>query len=417
MDTGKAEAQSGMSQKQIQVVDRTMSMMAFAFSLVMLLTLVRLSSSLFLPALPLMGRDLQLSDQVLTSLVTVYFCIYALGGLVAGPLSDARGRQGIVFGGSLICLLGTVVCIFAQGAWILLGGRVLQALGGSAIPVTSRAMIRDACDDRQTISVLGWMGVFNSVMPMLAPVLGGLITQHLGWRANFSLLAVLTLAIILYAIRFVPETLSQDRRVVLDLGTTLGLYLKMMISPAFLLVTLPLVLCFILQGAYLAVAPFLFIRQLKVSPVVFGLTGIILVMGLVIGRYVCVALLKVLSASSTFIVGGVLACAGGLSFILVVALNMVSVWGALIPSVLFCIGFGCLMPIGMKAVLTLYQDTGGTVSALHTSLTLGSSALGSALSGAMLSAGYHEMFILCVTTAGCGVLILLSCLCSRRHVT
>jgi len=394
----------------------SLSVASFALALVMLLSVVRLGSSLFLPALPSIGIDLGLTDHELASIMTVYFAGFGICALFTGPLSDAYGRRTVIFGGIAICLLGTLLCGVACGIAAMMTGRILQAVGGSGIPVTTRAMVRDVCDDRQTISVMGWMGIFNSVIPIVAPAAGGFITEQIGWRANFYVLILLTAAIAVSAYRFVPETLGRADRVPFRAWPIIQAYAGMLRSPAFVFVLIPLILCFLLQGAYLSMAPFIFVRTLKMSPAAFGLTGILLVIGLVAGRYVCILLLKFLSESSVFVVSGALCFLSGLVFVLAYVLAGETAFSVLTSTVVFCLGFGCLLPLGLKTILTLFPRQRGAASALHNGLTLGASAVGSAASGLMLVDQFKEIQDLCIATLVCGTLVLISTVYGRRYL-
>lgn len=401
---------------QIRNGEETLPVAVFALSLVMLLSVVRLGSSLFLPALPAMGHGLGLTDTELSSIMTVYFAGFGVFALFTGPLSDAFGRRRVIFIGIAISLAGTLLCGVATGIVVMMAGRVLQAVGGSGIPVTTRAMVRDVCDDRQTISVMGWMGIFNSVVPIVAPVAGGFITEHIGWRANFHLLALVTAVIAIASYRYVPETLEKTSRVPFGVASIVRSYAGMLGTPAFMLVLTPLILCFLLQGVYLAMAPFVFVRVLRMSPSSFGLTGILLMLGLVAGRYVCVFLLKLMPEDRVFVVSGVLAFAAGPVFLAANRLAGETAFSVLASTVVFCLGFGCMLPLGIKSILTMFPRQRGAASALHNSLTLGASAVGSAASGFMLTNPSREIPDLCAATLVCGVLVLISALAARRYL-
>lgn len=390
-------------------------MLQFSLALVALVTIVRLGSSLYLPALTHIQADLHLTDQAAASTMTVYFACFSAFALLAGPVSDARGRRTLVFGGLGLFALGTVLCGVAQGLTLLLAGRALQALGGSAIPVVTRAMVRDHCDDEQLVEVMGWMGVFNSLAPILAPVLGGVITQFAGWRADFQVLLAATVVLTAWSWGKVPETLPPEKRTPLHLGFTLRQFRRMLTSGLFMGVLMPVLFCFALQGAYLALGPFTFLRVLGLSPLEFGFTSLPLVLALVLGRSLCMRLLKRFDGPTSFVISGGVILVSAILAAGVALAHERTLLALYVPTLVFCLGFGSLLPLGLKSVMTAFQDVGGTASALHTSLMLGASAVGSALGGMAL---HHvdEYLVLILATAATGPLVFLSCYLSRKLV-
>jgi DHA1 family bicyclomycin/chloramphenicol resistance-like MFS transporter len=393
------------------------TLVALGSYLILITALVRLGTSLYLPALPRMGIELALSTQQLAHTMTAYFIGFAVASIFLGPVSDHWGRRILIQGGLVVYLLGSLFCAVAQEYGLLLTGRILQAVGGSAIPVATRAMIRDAYDDRQMIGVLGWIGSITALVPVLAPVLGGLMTQGFGWRSNFYVLTIATLLICVFARIQAPETLPHEKRMPLRLTDPLRVYGAMILTPSFMLPLIPIMLCFALQGAYLVSSPFIFIHLLNLSPAVFGTTSLVLVGGLVAGRFVCVAALKRWHAPQAFAAGAALTFLGGLLFLLILLFQWISVFSILAASAVFCLGFGTLLPIGMKAGLSAFPDRVGTASALFGCLTLGATAAGSALLGTLMERSMQDIFVLGICTFAAGSLILLSSLLSRRSIS
>ncbi len=391
--------------------------MALAAYLVLISALVRLGSSLYLPALPRMGIDLSIPAHQLAFTMTAYMAGFAIASILLGPLSDHWGRRVLIQGGLLVFLAGSACCALAQGYGLLLTGRILQAVGGSAVPVASRAMTREAFDDHQLVSVMGWIGTMTGLVPMLAPMLGGLLTQTCGWRANFYLLVAVSLAVVVFARNLAPETLAPDHRQPFQIAGTLRAYGAMIMTPDFMRPLVPVMLCFAAQGAYLVSSPFIFIHLLGLKPAVFGATCLFLVGGLMGGRFLCLRLMKWRGEFAAFITGCGLACVGGLMFIPI----LLAPQGWLAAMILgaatvFCLGFGTLLPIAIKAGLSAFPTRRGASSALYGCLNLGSTAAGSAVVGALLQRTMQDVIMLGLFTAALSVLVLLTGLGCRRAV-
>ena len=380
-------------------------LVALGAYLVSIVAMVRLGTSLYLPALPRIGADLGLSPRQLSSTLSIYLAAFSLFSLFLGPLSDRWGRRVLMRGGIAAFLAGSAFCAFSHGFGMLLSGRLFQALGGAAVQVGTRAIARDAFDDRQMLGVMGWIGAITGMIPVLAPFLGGLITQGFGWRANFFLLVLSTLAVGSVARRYNTETLPAKKRISLGIGATLHSYASMIVAPSFILPMVPLMLCFAAQGAYLVGAPFIFVHVLGLSPAAFGTTSLVPVAALFSGRSLCLAAQKRGSLPAAFSAGAAIAFLGGLLLVAVHRLGWVSPVPILLSCGVFCLGFGILLPIAMKAGLSAFPNRVGTSSALFGCLNLAASAVGSAGVGGALVQGPRDVstlanFTLAVTLAG-----------------
>jgi DHA1 family bicyclomycin/chloramphenicol resistance-like MFS transporter len=102
-----------------------------------------LATNILLPSLPQMAASLQVSTAAVTSSITVFLAVFAIGQLVVGPISDRYGRRWPVLTGFAVFLAGSVWCGLASDLPSLLIGRVIQAAGACSTSVLSRAIARD----------------------------------------------------------------------------------------------------------------------------------------------------------------------------------------------------------------------------------------------------------------------------------
>ncbi len=384
--------------------------LSFILLLFCISSLSRLATSIYLPALPSIGDDLNIEKTMLSLTLSCYFGGFAASTLIVGPLSDAFGRRKIILGGSLVFLAGTLVCSFSQGGISLLLGRILQAMGACSIPVTCRAVVRDYFDDQQVVTIIGWLGVLGAMIPALAPTIGGVITEHLGWRYIFYTLAIITLFIFFVELKTFPETLVPEKRQPLSLPILLKRYAEMLSCKPFLLVILPVIFSFGMQGVYFTCSPFAFIDQLHLTPTQFGLTNICLVASLMVGRIVCPMLVKKLGLRRTYCVSGIMMLGVGCSFIALCFITKPVLYELLIPATFFGLSFGIMVPLGVKEALTLFAHQAGSASALYGCVTLGASGVFSVIAGLVMDQGISAIHAMSVISAACSLLIFITAL-------
>ncbi|WP_112872659.1 multidrug effflux MFS transporter [Paracoccus endophyticus] len=148
-----------------------------------------LSMNVFLPSLPGMARDFGVDYGVMQLSVSAYLAGAAVVQLIAGPISDRYGRRPVMLWALAIFLVSSVGTWAAPTAGWFLVFRMIQAAVATGM-VLSRAVVRDLVAGDAAASRIGYVTMGMSVIPMLAPVLGGLLDEALGWRANFSMLAI-----------------------------------------------------------------------------------------------------------------------------------------------------------------------------------------------------------------------------------
>ena len=159
-------------------------------TLVLLSGLGALSMNVFLPSLPGMARDFGVDYAVMQLSVTVYLAGSALVQMIAGPLSDRYGRRPVMLVGLATFLVATAGTLLAPSAGWFLAFRTLQAAVGTGM-VLSRAIVRDMVEGDAAASRIGYVTMGMSVIPMMAPILGGLLDEAFGWRLSAEDLAAI----------------------------------------------------------------------------------------------------------------------------------------------------------------------------------------------------------------------------------
>lgn len=173
---------------------------------------------MYLPAMPQIGAALGTSIPAMQTTITAYFIAFGLAQLVYGPWADQAGRKPPLYAGLAIFLAGSVLCTFAPSIDWLIAGRFVQGLGGAALMVVPRAIIRDMYTGHAATRLMAAVMLVISVSPMLAPLAGAGLMQVTGWRGIFATLLVAGVASLLMLALAQPETLSPEQRQRLDLA-------------------------------------------------------------------------------------------------------------------------------------------------------------------------------------------------------
>ncbi|WP_102223717.1 multidrug effflux MFS transporter [Acidimangrovimonas sediminis] len=229
------------------------------------------SIDLYLPAMPLIGHALGAGVAETQMTVTAYFIAFGVAQLVYGPWSDSVGRKAPLYLGLAVFLAGSAACAMAPDIGALVIGRFVQGLGGAAVMVIPRAIIRDMHTGPAATRLMATVMLVISVSPMLAPLAGSGLMALFGWREIFwALVAVgiVSLAITGFAL---PETLSHAERRPVDLGALTRGTARLLMDRTFMGLTLLGGFGMASFFVFLASASFVYTESFGLSPTGFSL--------------------------------------------------------------------------------------------------------------------------------------------------
>lgn len=181
-------------------------------ALVLLSGVGPLATDTYLAALPAVAVDLGAPTAATQLTITAFVVGLGLGQLVAGPVSDGRGRRGLVVWGSVAFGAASVACALAPTAAVLVAARLVQgAVAGSGVAV-ARAVVSDTSEEQAAARTFGTLAAITLLAPVIAPALGGAVLAVAPWRALFWLMAALGAVLVVAAVLGVPETLPPSQR-------------------------------------------------------------------------------------------------------------------------------------------------------------------------------------------------------------
>lgn len=240
-------------------------------------SLVLLSSDLYVPLMPAMARALETSNAMVQLTLSAQFLGNSLFAMIAGPVSDYMGRRFVVVSSLIAFLCCSMGCALATDIHVLIGFRFLQGCAASGITVTSFALVKDVFPPHRSIAMLGRLTMISVISPAAGPILGGHIAAGLGWRAVFYTIVLFAFFVTALHLLWLPETnpkarALRGRRQLRHFSPrkVLRNYQKIYTNMTFLRYALTHSSLFSGKWCFICVAPFVYIESLGIEKDAFG---------------------------------------------------------------------------------------------------------------------------------------------------
>lgn len=230
-----------------------------------------LAIDMYLPAMPAIGADLGTSVQAMQATITSYFIAFGLAQLIYGPWADQAGRKPPIYAGVAIFLAGSLICALAGSVEMLIVGRFVQGLGGAAVMVIPRAIIRDMYTGHAATRLMAAIMLVISVSPMLAPLAGSGLIAIADWRAIFGVLAVAAVVSLLMTRFLLPETLKPENRQPVEVAALMAGARTLFRDPLFMGLTFLGGFAMASFFVFIASASFVYTQAFGLSPTGFSL--------------------------------------------------------------------------------------------------------------------------------------------------
>ncbi|MGA5653519.1 multidrug effflux MFS transporter [Rahnella contaminans] len=264
------------SQARSQIATGKTTGLTFVLILSALMAFTSLSTDIYLPAMPLMAKDLQ-GDAELT--ITGFLIGFCIAQLIWGPVSDHFGRRLPLFIGMVLFVIGSAGCALSTDIGQIVFWRVFQALGACTGPMLARAMIRDLFSRTRAAQMLSTLMIIMAIAPIAGPLLGGQMIKVTSWHSIFWLLAVIG-TLMLISLFWLPETLPEEKRVKASLRSAFRNYYTLLSNTQYMRFTLCLTFYYVAAYAFITGSPFVYITYFGVEPQHYGWLFAINIVGL-----------------------------------------------------------------------------------------------------------------------------------------
>ena len=381
-------------------------------TLVLVAGLSALAMNIFLPSLPGMATWFGVPYGVMQQSVPLYLALSAVLQVVIGPLSDRYGRRRVLLVALVLFLIATVGTLVAPTATVFLICRMAQAVIAAGM-VLSRAIVRDITSDAEAASMIGYVTMGMSLVPMIGPVIGGILDDAYGWKANFALLLGLGIFVLGLVWADLGETASLRRT---SLKDQVRSYPSLLGSRRFWGYTLSAAFASGCFFAYLGGAPYVGDKIFGLSSTHVGALFALTAIGYAAGNFLA-GRFSVRVGMNRMILLGTVVTSFGLAL-----LALLTLAGLSGPTVFFSLtifmglGNGICLPNANAGMLSVRPELAGTASGLGGAILIGGGAGLAAIAGILMHPGATELpLILLMLASSIASIIAILFVIRRAH--
>ncbi|MDE1555314.1 MULTISPECIES: multidrug effflux MFS transporter [Comamonas] len=360
----------------------------------------------YLPSFHAIAQEFAVGPAAVQQTLSVYVLAMAITMLFYGTLSDTFGRRRVLVFASLGFAITSTVAALVQSIEALIAVRCAQGAMAGAGMVIARAIVQDRFHGADAQRMMSMVMFCFGLAPAIAPVFGGWLQAHGGWRAAFFFLTGFGLLLTLLCWRVLPETLPPDKRVPLHLRVIAGNYLTALRHRQFRRMVAGLALMAGANAIYISAAAEFVMGILRLEETSFGWLFIPLIGGSMLGSAISGVLAKQIAPRVQQRIGYgalLLGCASNVLYHLLTDMPVVP-W-AVLPIACYTLGLALLMPILSLQVMALFPDMRGLASSLQGFTQMSVFAI---MAGAVVPQLFHSGLALalgqCITVV-CGMLV------------
>lgn len=371
------------------------------------------SIDMYLPGFPAIAKDLHTDVEQIGLSLSSYFIGISAGQLLYGPLLDKFGRKKPLYFGLLLYIAATIGCMVAASINSLIVLRFVQAVGSCAAAVAAVAMVRDLFPVRENAKVFALLMLVVAASPMLAPTIGGYVTNAFGWHSVFTILCVLGVFILIAVLLWLPESFQPDRSLSLKPGPILTGFAVVLKEPQFYTYAFTGAVAFSGLFVYVSGSPKVFMDIYGLNDKTYGWVFAFLSVGLIGSSQVNTVLLKKFNSQQVVRVALIAQSVTGLLFVLLAGAGWLSLPLTIVVLFLFLCCLGLVNPNTAALTLAPFTKNAGSASALMGALQMGVGALASVAISLFKAHSIVPMAVIMAVSAWLALVILIT---GRRKI-
>lgn len=357
------------------------------------------SIDMYLPGFSDIAKDLNTSVAKVSMSLSSYFIGISAGQLLYGPLLDRFGRKKPLFIGLSVYVLASFGCIYVADIDSFIILRFVQAIGSCAATVASVAMVRDLFPVKDIPKVFSLLMLVLGLSPMLAPTIGGYVTEDYGWHIVFLILMCMGIAILIAAQIGLPNSYKPDTSISLKPKPILANFVKVLKEPQFFTYAFTGAIAFSGLFTYVAASPIIFMDIYHVDAKTYGWIFAFMSVSFIGSSQLNSVLLKKFSSEQMIFAALIAQSVISIIFLLLSLNNLLGLYETIAMLFLFLGCLGISNPNTAGLTMAPFAKNAGSASALMGAIQLGLGALASFAVGIFVKDSVAPMvFIMTVTT-------------------
>lgn len=364
------------------------------------------SIDMYLPGFAGIAKDLNTSVANVSMTLSSYFIGISAGQLLYGPLLDRFGRKQPLFVGLLVYILASLGCVFVTDIDTFIGLRFIQAVGSCAATVASVSMVRDLFPVKDIPKVFSLLMLVVGLSPMLAPTIGGYVTEDYGWHTVFFILMCMGIVILVAAQIVLPNSYLPDTSISLKPKPIITSFITILKEPQFYTYAFAGAVAFSGLFTYVAASPILFMDIFKVDAKTYGWIFAFMSLSFISASQLNSLLLRKFNSEQMIFGALISQTIISVLFLILAMNNLLGLYETIAMLFLFLACLGISNPNTAGLTLAPFSRNAGSASALMGAIQLGLGALASFAVGVFVKNSMLPMIVIMTVSTILALIIL-----------
>ena len=364
------------------------------------------SIDMYLPGFSGIAKDLNTTVAQVSMSLSSYFIGISAGQLLYGPLLDRFGRKKPLFIGLMVYILASLGCIYVNNIDTFIFLRFIQAIGSCAATVASVAMVRDLFPVKDIPKVFSLLMLVLGLSPMLAPTIGGYVTEDFGWHIVFFILMCMGIAILIASQIGLPNSYKPDTSISLKPKPIISNFMKVLKEPQFYTYAFTGSIAFSGLFTYVAASPIVFMDIYHVDAKTYGWIFAFMSVSFIGSSQLNSLLLKKFSSEQMILAALISQSVISIIFLLLSVNNLLGLYETIAMLFLFLGCLGISNPNTAGLTMAPFAKNAGSASALMGAIQLGLGALASFAVGVFVKDSVAPMVLIMTVTTLIALVVL-----------
>ncbi|MDX6189120.1 multidrug effflux MFS transporter [Flavobacterium sp. Fl-318] len=356
------------------------------------------SIDMYLPGFSEIAKDLHTSVAQVAMSLSSYFVGISAGQLLYGPLLDRFGRKKPLFIGLMVYILASLGCVYVTDIDSFIFLRFIQAIGSCAATVASVAMVRDLFPVKDIPKVFSMLMLVVGLSPMLAPTVGGYVTEDYGWHMVFLILMFMGILILIASQVGLPNSYKPDTSISLKPKPIITNFLSVLKEPQFYTYAFTGAIAFSGLFSYVAASPIVFMDIYHVDPKTYGWIFAFMSLSFIGSSQLNSILLKKFSSEQMIFGALISQSVISILFLILSLKNLLGLYETIGMLFIYLACLGISNPNTAGLTMAPFAKNAGSASALMGAIQLGLGALASFAVGVFVKDSITPMVAIMTTT-------------------